>query len=43
MRFFSDNAAAACPEAMAAIEAANRMDTAYDGDAWSRRLHSSPS
>ena len=39
MRFFSDNAAAACPEAMAAIEAANRMDTAYDGDAWSRRLN----
>jgi threonine aldolase len=38
MRFFSDNAAAACPEAMAAIEAANRLDTAYDGDAWSRRL-----
>jgi threonine aldolase len=38
MRFFSDNAAAACPEAMAAIEAANRLDTAYDGDSWSRRL-----
>jgi threonine aldolase len=38
MRFFSDNAAAACPEAMAAIEAANRLDTAYDGDAWSARL-----
>src|ERR687891_1569788 len=38
MRFFSDNAAPACPEAMAAIEAANRVDTAYDGDAWSRRL-----
>ena len=40
MRFFSDNAAAACPEAMAAIEAANRLDTAYDGDGWSRRLDS---
>lgn len=38
MRFFSDNAAAACPEAMAAIAAANRLDTAYDGDSWSRRL-----
>jgi threonine aldolase len=38
MRFFSDNAAAACPEAMAAIAAANRLDTAYDGDAWSERL-----
>jgi threonine aldolase len=38
MRFFSDNAAAACPEAVAAIAAANRLDTAYDGDSWSRRL-----
>ncbi|HEX8240199.1 MAG TPA: beta-eliminating lyase-related protein [Allosphingosinicella sp.] len=38
MRFFSDNAAAACPEAVAAIAAANRLDTAYDGDAWSARL-----
>jgi threonine aldolase len=38
MRFFSDNAAAACPEAVAAIAAANRLDSAYDGDAWSRRL-----
>ena len=38
MRFFSDNAAAACPEALAAIAGANRLDTAYDGDAWSRRL-----
>jgi threonine aldolase len=38
MRFFSDNAAAACPEVMAAIEAANRVDTAYDGDALSARL-----
>jgi threonine aldolase len=38
MRFFSDNAASACPEAMAAIVAANRLDTAYDGDAWSKRL-----
>lgn len=38
MRFFSDNAAAACPEALAAIAAANRLDTAYDGDGFSRRL-----
>jgi len=38
MRFFSDNAAAACPEALAAIADANRIDTAYDGDAWSKRL-----
>jgi len=38
MRFFSDNAAAVCPEAMAAIAAANRLDTAYDGDALSARL-----
>ena len=39
MRFFSDNAAAACPEAMAAIAEANRLDTAYDGDEWSKRLN----
>ena len=39
MRFFSDNAAAACPEVLAAIAAANRLDTAYDGDAWSQRLN----
>ena len=39
MRFFSDNAAAACPEVLAAITAANRLDTAYDGDAWSKRLN----
>jgi threonine aldolase len=38
MRFFSDNAAPACPEAMAAIAAANRLDTAYDGDGFSARL-----
>ena len=38
MRFFSDNAAAACPEAMAALAAANHLDTAYDGDALSKRL-----
>ena len=38
MRFFSDNAAAACPAVMAALADANRLDTAYDGDAWSQRL-----
>ena len=38
MRFFSDNAAAAHPAVMDAIVAANRLDTAYDGDAWSEKL-----
>ena len=38
MRFFSDNAAPVCPEVMAAIAAANSVDTAYDGDALSRSL-----
>jgi threonine aldolase len=38
MRVFSDNAAAACPEVLAALHEANRIDTAYDGDQWSRRL-----
>jgi threonine aldolase len=38
MRFFSDNAAAVCPEVLAAIASANRLDTAYDGDALSKRL-----
>ncbi len=38
MRFFSDNAAAVCPEVLAALGEANRLDTAYDGDAWSKRL-----
>jgi len=38
MRFFSDNAAAVCPAVLEAIAAANRVDTAYDGDAWSKRL-----
>jgi threonine aldolase len=38
MRFFSDNAAAAHPKVIEAIAAANRLDTAYDGDQWSRRL-----
>jgi len=39
MRFFSDNAAAVCPEVLAAITAANHVDTAYDGDAASARLN----
>jgi threonine aldolase len=38
MRFFSDNAAAACPEVLEALSAANRLDTAYDGDQLSERL-----
>ena len=38
MRFFSDNAAAAHPKVIEAIAASNRLDTAYDGDAWSGRL-----
>jgi threonine aldolase len=40
MRFFSDNAAPACPEALAALAAADRVDAAYDADQWSRRLDS---
>jgi threonine aldolase len=38
MRFFSDNAAAAHPAVLDAIAASNRLDTAYDGDAWSGKL-----
>ncbi len=38
MRFFSDNAAACHPAVLEALAAADRLDTAYDGDAWSRRL-----
>ena len=38
MRFFSDNAAAACPQVLDALAKANRIDTAYDGDGWSERL-----
>ena len=38
MRFFSDNAAPAHPKVIEAIAAANQLDTAYDGDAWSRQL-----
>ncbi|MCM8557779.1 threonine aldolase family protein [Sphingomicrobium sediminis] len=38
MRFFSDNAAPACPAVMAALQDANQLDTAYDGDQWSARI-----
>ncbi|WP_310467765.1 beta-eliminating lyase-related protein [Sphingomonas sp.] len=38
MRFFSDNAAAAHPAVIEAIAASNRLDTAYDGDAYSAQL-----
>jgi threonine aldolase len=38
MRFFSDNAAAVCPQVLDALGAVNRIDTAYDGDEWSQRL-----
>lgn len=38
MRFFSDNAAAVCPPVLQALLDANTLDTAYDGDAWSKRL-----
>ena len=38
MRFFSDNAAPAHPAVIEAIATSNRLDTAYDGDEWSRRL-----
>jgi threonine aldolase len=41
MRFFSDNAAPAHPKVLEAIAAANRLDTAYDGDEWSQRLDGS--
>ena len=38
MRFFSDNAAAVHPRVLAALADANTLDTAYDGDRWSRSL-----
>jgi len=38
MRFFSDNAAAVSPAVLEALAAANRVDTAYDGDGFSKRL-----
>lgn len=37
-RYFSDNAAAVHPRVMEAMLAANRVDSAYDGDAISRSL-----
>ena len=36
--FASDNAAAICPEVMAALVEANNEDTAYDGAAYSQKL-----
>ena len=38
MRFFSDNAAPVHPAVLRAIAAADELDTAYDGDRWSKRL-----
>src|ERR1700740_969517 len=38
MRFFSDNAAAVCPQVLDALARANTLDTAYDGDRWSAEL-----
>lgn len=38
MRFFSDNAAAVCPQVLDALGRANAVDTAYDGDALSQSL-----
>ena len=38
MRFFSDNAAAACPQVLEALAKANQVDAAYDEDGWSRQL-----
>lgn len=38
MRFFSDNAAPVHPAVLAAMAEANTLDTAYDGDRWSRGL-----
>ncbi|RYY42749.1 MAG: low specificity L-threonine aldolase, partial [Sphingomonadales bacterium] len=38
MRFFSDNAAPVCPQVLAALAEVNTLDTAYDGDRWSKQL-----
>jgi threonine aldolase len=38
MRFFSDNAASVHPAVLEALARANRVDTAYDGDALSQSL-----
>ncbi len=39
MRFFSDNAAPVHPAVLAALGAADVLDTAYDGDRWSQTLN----
>src|SRR6478735_11665061 len=38
MRFFSDNAAPVHPAVLRALADADRLDTAYDGDRWSKAL-----
>ncbi|KQS05070.1 threonine aldolase [Sphingomonas sp. Leaf357] len=38
MRFFSDNAAPVHPAVLDALSSANTLDTAYDGDGWSKQL-----
>ena len=38
MRFFSDNAAPVAPAVMAAMTEVDQLDTAYDGDRWSKSL-----
>jgi threonine aldolase len=38
MRFFSDNAAPVHPSIMDALATADELDTAYDGDRWSKLL-----
>ncbi len=38
MRFFSDNAATVHPAVLAALANADQLDTAYDGDRWSKAL-----
>ena len=38
MRFFSDNAAPVCPQVLASLAQVNQLDTAYDGDRWSKQM-----
>ena len=38
MRFFSDNAAPVHPAVMRALSEVDTLDTAYDGDRWSKQL-----
>ncbi|MBJ6122683.1 threonine aldolase family protein [Sphingomonas mollis] len=38
MRFFSDNAAPVHPRVFAALAEVDQLDTAYDGDRWSKQL-----